>query len=444
MPDPADRFGINARIACRLNNPGPGLRCGNMISEMLHRWGWRVGFWLLSALPVPAARETLVGTVMCGYQGWFAAAGDGHELGWQHYGFGKPGQSHIDLWPDVTGFGAEELFETPFQFANGAVARVFSSSHPRTVRRHFDWMQEHGIDGIFLQRFGVSVKAAKSRAFVDRVMAEVRVSAEATGRTWAVMYDLSGLQAGEIARVVLPDWQRLHGKLKVTGDRSYQHHAAQPVVAVWGIGFNDSRAYSLRESAAFLQQLQTDGACVMAGVPYGWRLLERDAVKDPVLLEILTKHADIISPWSVGRYANPTDAFSQIRSLHPGDAAWCRERGKSYLPVIFPGFSWSNLMRSRGKEVPLNSIPRLEGKFFWTQAAERIHQGAEMLYVAMFDEMDEGTAIFKCANEVPAGPLPFATYEGLPSDHYLWLTGQVRKVLRKENPWTATPPIHRP
>lgn len=32
-----------------------------------------------------------------------------------------------------------------------------------------------------------------------------------------------------------------------------------------------------------------------------------------------------------------------------------------------------------------------------------IRAGAEMIYVAMFDEIDEGTAIFKCAKEVPTG-----------------------------------------
>jgi hypothetical protein len=56
-----------------------------------------------------------------------------------------------------------------------------------------------------------------------------------------------------------------------------------------------------------------------------------------------------------------------------------------------------------------------------------------MLYVAMFDEMDEGRAIFKCSNDVPAGQTSkFVTYEGLPSDFYLKLAGA--KMLRGAMP----------
>jgi len=55
-----------------------------------------------------------------------------------------------------------------------------------------------------------------------------------------------------------------------------------------------------------------------------------------------------------------------------------------------------------------------------------------MIHQAMFDEMDEGTAIFKCTNTPPVGESPFVTYEGLPSEHYLWLTGMGGRLLRGE------------
>jgi hypothetical protein len=51
----------------------------------------------------------------------------------------------------------------------------------------------------------------------------------------------------------------------------------------------------------------------------------------------------------------------------------------------------------------------------------------------MFDEVDEATAIFKCTNDAPVGPPDkFVTYEGLPADHYLKLTGLGARLLRGE------------
>jgi hypothetical protein len=59
----------------------------------------------------------------------------------------------------------------------------------------------------------------------------------------------------------------------------------------------------------------------------------------------------------------------------------------------------------------------------------------------MFDEIDEGTAIFKIENNPPVGESIFVGNEGLPSDHYLWLAGQGGKMLRKKIPFKNTMPV---
>ena len=51
----------------------------------------------------------------------------------------------------------------------------------------------------------------------------------------------------------------------------------------------------------------------------------------------------------------------------------------------------------------------------------------------MFDEVNEATAIYKVANQVPVGKY-FVTYEGLPSDWYLKLTGAATRMIRGEAP----------
>ena len=159
----------------------------------------------------------------------------------------------------------------------------------------------------------------------------------------------------------------------------------------------------------------------------GWRTLSHDAIKDADLHRVLLK-ADVISPWNVGRYNSPANVENQGAPRWKADVAWCREQGKEYLPVVFPGFSWQNLKPGR----PLDEIPRLKGQFLWRQCVEARRAGATMLYVAMFDELDEATAIFKTTDDPPVGESKFLTMDGLPSDHYLWLAGQAGRMLRRE------------
>ena len=64
-----------------------------------------------------------------------------------------------------------------------------------------------------------------------------------------------------------------------------------------------------------------------------------------------------------------------------------------------------------------------------------------MLFLAQFDEVDEGTQYFKCVKEVPVGDSSFIAYEeDVETDHYLWLAGESVKMLREEIPFTSQMP----
>ena len=381
--------------------------------------------------PQTGGKMELKGKVVAGYQGWFGAEGDGSGLGWKHYG-GKelgPGKCSFDLWPDTGELGDDEKYPTRFKNADGSAAPLFSSYNPKTVSRHFQWMKEYGIDGAMLQRFGVTLKSPQSYDFGTGVMQNVRQGAEDHGRAWAMMYDLSGMKAEDLMAVITEDWKRLITRAGILKDRGYLHHNGKPLVAIWGIGFNDKRAYGLAECEQLIDFLKAEGNAVMVGVPYYWREQTRDTVSDPALRAILKK-ADIISPWSIGRYRGTEAVKKNLPARLSADIEWTNENKLSYLPVIFPGFSWRNLEKGRGRDAALNAIPREGGAFLWQQAVEAKRAGAEMIYVAMFDEVDEGTAILKGSNTPPVGESQFMTYDGLPSDHYLWLTGEIGKMLR--------------
>lgn len=380
--------------------------------------------------------STLHGKVMCGYQGWFTCPGDGADREWHHWSKGgrfQPGSCTIDLWPDVSELADEERFMTEFRLANGTRAEVFSSMVERTVLRHFEWMREYGIDGVFVQRFGTEVRRVHGLYQFNTVLANCRSGANRHGRAWAIMYDLSGLGQAETAGII-DDWKMLVDRMRIgrdDNDAAYLHHLGKPVVAVWGIGFRDNRRYTVDECAKLIDFLAHDpkygGNTVMVGVPTYWRTLQRDSVADPQLHEIV-RAADIVSPWSVGRFGTPEDVERFAREVWGPDLEWCQHQGKEYLPVVFPGFSWHNMY----PDSPLNKIPRLGGRFLWKQFVELRQLGATMVYQAMFDEVDEATAIFKCTNSPPVGASRFLDYEGLPSDHYLRLVGNGGRLIRGE------------
>ena len=300
--------------------------------------------------------------VMAGYQGWFNTPEDGAGLGWKHFEKEKefkPGKCTIDLWPDVSEY--EKTYETAFKLPDETPAKVFSSYDASTTDLHFKWMKQYGIDGVFMQRFVVSIRNQKGKDNYNKILNNAVLSAEKYDRAICLMYDLSGMEAGE-EDILIRDWKELCEKYKLVSrnNNHYVYHHGKPLVAVWGIGFNDRRKYGYEQVKKIIDFLKSEGCSILVGVPTHWRTLTIDAVSDTRLLE-LVKQADIVHPWLVGRFDNNT--YEPYRKSIEEDIKWCKANGKDYMPVLFPGFSWHNMK----KDAPQNMIPRLGGRFFWKQ-----------------------------------------------------------------------------
>ncbi len=383
------------------------------------------------------------GMIMAGYQGWFRAPADGVM-------YPDEKQVRIDMWPDVSEY--EKTYPTGLKLADGSTARFFSSTDKSTVDLHFKWMQQYGIDGVFMQRFFGAAQAKARKGGQTAVIKNAFEAASKYQRAIAIMYDLSGLgKSGEDCSSLIEDWKYLVDSIKVTnqkGNKTYLFFNEKPLVAIWGIGFPD-RPYNTRDIGIdrFIDFLKNDpeygGCSVMLGVPTFWRELNSDCLPDPYLHTIIRK-ADIVLPWTVQRFSpllhNDMDRY---RDLIIGDIEWCRQNKIDYVPCVTPGFSWHNLSRFEFPDdiKPSGSIPRQGGRFYWQQISTAINAGANMLYVAMFDEVNEGTAIFKCSDNPPVSDIAkFVGIDGMPSDHYLWLTGEATKMMRKEKPLSLKMP----
>ena len=395
------------------------------------------------------------GLVMCGYQGWFRADGDNADRGWGHYGRGNKFDAEhntIDIWPDVREY--EKTYETAFTYPDGTPAEVFSSLDESTTDLHFQWMKEYGIDGVFMQRFYGVTRGGERREEQDHILRNAFEASQKHERAIAVMYDLSGLRPGrdDCSRVI-EDWKHLVDNMKVKNfgeKQTYLHHRGKPLVTIWGVGFPD-RPYDIRKIGLnrlidFLKNDPVYGGCsVMLGVPTHFRELNKDCLPDPYLHELI-ESADIVLPWMVQRFTplvhKPMD---HLRDHIMADIKWTRERGVDYAPIAYPGFSWRNLSLANpnlARYTAYGAIPRLGGRFFWDQLVTMVNAGAEMIYVAMFDEVDEGTAIFKVSDNPPnSDEAHFLDNDGMPSDHYLYLTGQGAKMLRKEIPVQQEMPV---
>ncbi|MDB5802247.1 MAG: hypothetical protein JWL63_3186 [Rhodocyclales bacterium] len=402
--------------------------------------------WFSFATTAPG-NNGVVGKVFAGYQGWFNAVGDGSpNNGWVHWSKNSSAPTansnvNFELYPDTREYS--KLYQTNLaNFGNGSAAKLFSSYDQETVNKHFEWMRTYNIDGAALQRFGASESDAVDgwRTNRDSVAVKVKNAAEAYGRNFYIMYDITGMNASTWVNAVKHDWTtNVVGKMGLPGSSAYAKVNGRVVVCVWGIGFTD-RPGTAAEVAGLIAWFKSQNAYVIGGVPTYWRTGINDSRPD--FLNVY-KSLDMISPWFVGRFGGIAGADDYKTNQWGPDFALTNQLGIAYQPVLWPGSAWSNLTNGAG---PRNENPRLHGDFMWRQAYDMKQLGINTGYVAMFDEYDEGTAIAKIAENSAMIPTNqyFLTLDAdgvaLSSDFYLRLTGDINRLFKGSIGLTAQHP----
>lgn len=395
---------------------------------------------LTATVKNPPVSNSLVGKVICGYQGWFNCYGDGSPVNsWRHWAPGNyktsdklpsAGYVSFEVYPDLSDYQPDCLYQTGFDdLGSGLPSRLFSSNKSEVIDLHFLWMQQYGIDGIALQRFLGETKSPRYREQRDTVTARVMRSAVKYGRIFYLMYDMSA----DDTTFFQKDVQHLEKDIKVFASPNYVHQNGKPVVCIWGFGFNH-RSDAPEASLAIIKWLKAKGFYVIGGVPTNWRSGTIDSYND---YSNVYKTFDMISPWAVGRFKTIGEADQFKTKYLVPDLEYCKANGIAYQPVVFPGFAWSNWNGG----IP-NQIARIKGDFLWRQVFNIKSLGISSMYMAMFDEYDEGTAIAKIADSYLAVPSNqyFLTSSAdgayISSDFYLRLAGKATQTIKDELPLT--------
>ena len=373
---------------------------------------------LLAALPLISHAQSgdVLGKVTVGYQGWFSAPGDKSPVNaWAH--------QNLEMWPDTRDYLHTYQTTLPL-LRNGQPAKMFSSYDDQTVRIHFRWITENGIDCVALQRFaneiapGTAIKAQR-----DGIASKVMRAAQEAGSKFYIMYDTSGWGV----RGLQQDWtDTIVQKLRLTSSPAYARQSGHPVVAIYGIGYQRWPGTPI-EALDLINWFKNQGCYVIGSLPGQWRTGTGDSRPD--FGQVYTAF-NMISAWAVGRLFDP----SYIQWIQQ-DAAFCKQNGIDYQPCIYPGTSFHNSNNS-----PKNLIPRNHGDFLWSQFVTLRQNNISTAYIAMFDELNEATSIFKCAEDTSMLPaaswfLPLdADGVHVSSDFYLRLTNDGSQMLKNQAP----------
>jgi hypothetical protein len=372
---------------------------------------------------------TLNGKVICGYQGWFRAPGDPEGGGWVHYFRGQDlTDPTVEMWPDMEEYAYDEKYPVPgWTLKDGKSATVFSSANKKSVLRHFQWMQAYGIHGVAVQRFVGGLYPGHPKDYY-RIPSYAREAANRTGRTFYIMYDQSGVPGNLLVEYVRRDWKILVDSMKITKDERYLHHNGKPIVSIFGYW---SERFTPQEAAQLAAIFKEPGYEALI-IGSGDRIQPDNTAWNSIYNDFFAYF-----PWNVGNYTSldfPT-AFVQTQQWS-AEKSFLESRSVKFMPLVFPGFGWDNLMN----QVPgTTKFGRRKGEVMWKEIKDAAALNVNAMYIAMFDEIDESTAIFKITDNIPVNHY-YTDNEGLPSDFYLSLTGYASSIIAGERAMPSVMP----
>jgi len=314
------------------------------------------------------------------------------------------------------------------KYTNGKKLRLYENARKGVVDLHFKWMQDYGLDGIFLQRFG-------STGHNNQILSQVDAAAEKYGRIYAVEWDIGQRTDHSWDKKLKDDYSK--NIKKYVHNSRYIKEKGKPVVVIFGIGLISHEFATASSAKALIQWLQGQGLYVIGSGPYYWRTGSKDASSG---FQSVHAQFDAIMPWSVGRY-NDASHFARQQPLIEADVEETSKRGQDYAPIAYAGYSY----RDTGK---FNQIKRSGGTFLQSQIDYYLKlKGATFFNIAMFDEVQEGTAMYKFAANMEescqGAQWLTADIDGvkLSSDHYLKMAGYFAQTAHANPSSPPSPPL---
>lgn len=296
--------------------------------------------------------------------------------------------------PYVDDYPLECREETNFVLANGTNAQFFNSFCTGVIEKHFRYMVDYKIDGIFVQRFYNS--ANPTDAFYNgglMVLETVRQMAEKYNKFFAVEYDLSQLTSTSDPNTYIPILENDYNNIlkPYFSSPNYIYQDGRPVIELWGAGINPTSGLQGTNWQDIIGRYQgaPENPWIILGIPHNW-LDYRIASNDPTDYWGAYEKAQCLQPWPVGAFSSISDLqWSLQNELLPGKQQ-ADAMGVKYSGAFTPGGSNRNAARSADYIGPLGN--RYNGTFYEEQLRLFSNDTIKPFFNfgAMFDEYTEG------------------------------------------------------